>query len=46
MYVRWYQEGKLPLDKLVSRRYRLEQINEALGDLERGDIAGRSIIVF
>jgi Zn-dependent alcohol dehydrogenase len=46
MYVRWYQEGKLPLGKLVSRRYRLEQINEALGDLERGDIAGRSIIVF
>jgi Zn-dependent alcohol dehydrogenase len=46
MYVRWYQEGKLPLDKLVSRRYRLEQINEALGDLERGDIAGRAIIVF
>jgi Zn-dependent alcohol dehydrogenase len=46
MYVRWFQQGKLPLDKLVSRRYRLEQINEALGDLERGDIAGRSIIVF
>ncbi|MBV9597232.1 MAG: zinc-binding dehydrogenase [Chloroflexi bacterium] len=46
MYVRWFQEGKLPLDKLVSRRYRLEQINDALGDLERGDIAGRSIIVF
>jgi Zn-dependent alcohol dehydrogenase len=46
MYIRWYQEGKLPLDKLVSRRYRLEQINEALGDLERGDIAGRSIVIF
>jgi Zn-dependent alcohol dehydrogenase len=46
MYVRWFQQGKLPLDKLVSRRYRLDQINEALGDLERGDIAGRSIIVF
>jgi Zn-dependent alcohol dehydrogenase len=46
MYVRWFQQGKLPLDKLVSRRYRLEQSNEALGDLERGAIAGRSIIVF
>jgi Zn-dependent alcohol dehydrogenase len=45
-YIRWFQQGKLPLDKLVSRRYRLEQINDALGDLERGDIAGRSIIVF
>lgn len=46
IYVRWFQEGKLPLDKLVSRRYRLEQINDALGDLDRGAIAGRSIIVF
>jgi Zn-dependent alcohol dehydrogenase len=45
IYVRWFQHVKLPLDKLVSRRYRLEQTNEALGDLERGDIASRSIIV-
>jgi Zn-dependent alcohol dehydrogenase len=42
--VRWYREGRFPLDKLVSRRYKLEQINEALSDLERGEIAGRAVI--
>jgi Zn-dependent alcohol dehydrogenase len=46
MYVRWFQEGKLPLDLLVSRRYRLEQINEGIGALERGEILGRSIVEF
>jgi Zn-dependent alcohol dehydrogenase len=46
MYVRWFKEGKFPLDRLVSRRYKLEQINEALSDLERGEIAGRSIVTF
>lgn len=46
MYIRWYQRGTFPLDKLVSRRYKLEQINEALADLERGDIFGRAIVVY
>jgi len=44
MYVRWFQEGKLPLDVLVSRRYRLDQINEACQALERGEILGRAIV--
>ncbi|MDE3077362.1 MAG: zinc-binding dehydrogenase, partial [Chloroflexota bacterium] len=46
MYLRWYKEGKMPLDLLVSRRYRLDEINEGLADLERGAIAGRAIVVF
>jgi Zn-dependent alcohol dehydrogenase len=46
MYVRWYKEGKLPLDKLVSRKYRFEEINEACSALERGEINGRAIITF
>jgi Zn-dependent alcohol dehydrogenase len=46
MYVRWFKEGKLPLDLLVSRRFKLEQINEACAALERGEIAGRAIIEF
>lgn len=29
-----YRRGKLPLQKLLSKRYTLDQINEALGDLE------------
>jgi Zn-dependent alcohol dehydrogenase len=46
MYVRWFKEGKLPLDLLVSRRFQLEDINEACDALERGEILGRAIIVF
>jgi Zn-dependent alcohol dehydrogenase len=46
MYVRWFQEGKLPLDQLVSRRYTLDQINDGIGALERGEILGRSIVEF
>ncbi len=46
MYVRWFLEGRLPLDLLVSRRYTLEQINDGIGALERGEILGRSIVEF
>jgi Zn-dependent alcohol dehydrogenase len=46
MYVRWFKEGKLPLDLLVTRRYPLDQINEACAALERGEIAGRAIVEF
>jgi Zn-dependent alcohol dehydrogenase len=46
LYVRWYQEGKLKLDELVTRRYPLDQINEAVDDLTKGRIAGRSILEF
>lgn len=45
-YVRMYKEGELDLDALVTRRYALDQINEAIAALERGEIAGRSILVF
>ena len=38
-----YLAGKLPLDDLVTRRYSLEQINEAYDDLDRGEI-GRGVI--
>jgi Zn-dependent alcohol dehydrogenase len=46
LLVRWFKEGKLPLDLMVTRRYRLEQINEACEALERGQIAGRAIVEF
>jgi Zn-dependent alcohol dehydrogenase len=46
MYVRWFKSGKLRLDLLVSRRFPLEQINEACEALERGEILGRAIITF
>ena len=46
MYLRWHQEGKFPLDKLITRRYGLEQINEACHDLHSGHILGRAILEF
>lgn len=46
MYLRWHQEGKFPLDRLVTRRYGLEQINEACHDLHAGHILGRAILEF
>jgi S-(hydroxymethyl)glutathione dehydrogenase / alcohol dehydrogenase len=40
-----YRAGKLKLDELISGRYRLEDINEAITAVERGE-ALRNIIVF
>ena len=34
MFLRWFQEGKLDLERLVTRRFRLEDINEATEALE------------
>ena len=39
-----YAEGKLNLDDLITRRYRLEQINEAYRDMLAGELA-RGVIV-
>lgn len=46
MYIRWIQEGRLPLDEMVTRRYRLDQINEACEALGNGEVAGRAIVEF
>lgn len=46
MYVRWFKEGRLPLDLLVTRRYKLDQINDAVEALSNGQIAGRAILEF
>jgi S-(hydroxymethyl)glutathione dehydrogenase/alcohol dehydrogenase len=43
--VDFYMAGKLHLDQMISRRLRLEQINEAFDELRRGELA-RSVIVF
>lgn len=40
------KRGLVNIDKLVTGKYRLEQINEAFEDLEKGKILGRSILVF
>jgi len=38
-----YMEGKLPLDRLVTRTYALEQINEAFAAMNSGEVA-RAVI--
>ena len=40
-----YQQGRLKLDELITGRYPLEEINEAIDSVRRGD-ALRNVIVF
>jgi S-(hydroxymethyl)glutathione dehydrogenase/alcohol dehydrogenase len=44
-YVDMYMAGKLKLDEMISRRIKLEQINDAFEEMQKGEIA-RSVIVF
>ena len=44
-FIDFYLAGKLKLDLLISRRIRLDEINDALAELERGELA-RSVITF
>jgi Zn-dependent alcohol dehydrogenase len=45
-FIRMFKEGELDLGALVTRRYKLDQINEAVNALSRGEIAGRAILEF
>lgn len=44
-YVRMWREGKLPVERLISARIRLEDINEAMDELAAGH-ALRQVILF
>ncbi|MEM7251366.1 MAG: Zn-dependent alcohol dehydrogenase [Pseudomonadota bacterium] len=44
-FVDFYLSGKLRLDEMISQRIKLEDINEAMSELERGELA-RSVITF
>ena len=46
MFLRWYTEGRFPLNKMVTKRYKLDQINEAYDALASGSILGRAIIEY
>jgi threonine dehydrogenase-like Zn-dependent dehydrogenase len=46
IFVCWYKRGQLDLDALVTQRYILDQINDAVADLSAGRIHGRSIITY
>jgi S-(hydroxymethyl)glutathione dehydrogenase / alcohol dehydrogenase len=43
MFAKLYLEGRLPLEKLITKRYPLEAINDALDDLEHRRV-GRPLI--
>ena len=43
VFAKLYREGRLPLEKLITRRYTLGEINEALDDLEHERV-GRPLI--
>jgi Zn-dependent alcohol dehydrogenase len=40
------RDGRFPLEKLVTNRYSLEQVDEARTALEERQILGRAIIEF
>ena len=44
-FVDFYMAGKLKLDDMISRRIKLEQINEAFAEMKQAKIA-RSVITF
>ena len=44
-YVDLYLQGRLNLDDLISKRVKLDQINQAFTDLEKGEVA-RQVIEF
>jgi S-(hydroxymethyl)glutathione dehydrogenase/alcohol dehydrogenase len=44
-FIDFYLQGKLHLDQMISKRIKLEQINEAFADMKGGAVA-RSVIVF
>jgi Zn-dependent alcohol dehydrogenase len=46
-YLRWFREGQLPLDRMVTVSYEgLDSIHEAVRALENREINGRSIMVY
>lgn len=38
-YAQWYLEGRLSLAELITREYRLDEINTALADMEQGRLS-------
>jgi len=45
LYLDFYRQGRLKLDELVTRRARLEDVNEAFRAMKAGEVA-RSVLLF
>ncbi len=46
MLVELFRAGRLPVDRLITRHYTLEEGPAALQALDRGEIEGRAVILF
>ena len=44
-YISLYQQGRIKIDELITGRYPIEEINEAIADVSRSDTL-RNVIVF
>ena len=44
-YIDLFMDGKLPIDKLITKSYTIDEINDAFEDLEKGKVI-RSVIKF
>jgi S-(hydroxymethyl)glutathione dehydrogenase / alcohol dehydrogenase len=44
-YIDYYQQGRLNLDDMISKRMRLEDVNEAFRSMKAGEVA-RSVLMF
>jgi S-(hydroxymethyl)glutathione dehydrogenase/alcohol dehydrogenase len=45
LYLEFYRQGRLLLDEMVTRRGKLEDINEAFRAMKAGEVA-RSVLMF
>ena len=45
-FVEWFEDGRLPLNDLVTTRFAIDEVNEAVNALTAGRIAGRAIFEF
>ena len=46
VFLDWHSQGDLDLNSMVTARYSIDQINDATGALEAGEISGRAILEF
>jgi S-(hydroxymethyl)mycothiol dehydrogenase len=45
MLASWYEQGRLDLDRVVTRKITLDEVEDAFGAMERGEVL-RSVIMF
>jgi Zn-dependent alcohol dehydrogenase len=44
LFLEWMRDGRFPLEKLVTDRYSLDEVDDARVALEEGEILGRAIV--